>query len=232
MPCSAASLRSGRKTNTFTIGLKAATTGGRYETPLNLEASGRQGRAMYDYSRAFSEQLPAYFRADVKLGYKINRARLTHEIAVDLQNVSGAENIFQRSYNPRTNKIGHGLPARVSAGAVLSADLLAVLGRRHPPPRDYGALIINHCTMLTRLICRLLVELIRLPGPTGGAGKSFCTLTLARRWPVAGPRAGRRSPTWPRHRRQAAHRPVGCNFGFIGTRSHPAGCRLIVSLLS
>ena len=106
MRCSGREFKVGKKTNTFTISLKATTTGGRYETPLNLEASGLQGRAMYDYSRAFSEQLPAYFRADVKLGYKINRARLTHEIAVDLQNVSGAENIFQRGYNPRTNKIG------------------------------------------------------------------------------------------------------------------------------
>jgi len=96
----------GRKDNSFTVSLRGAFTGGRYETPLNLEASGLQGRAMYNYDQAFSQRLPAYFRADVKLGYKINRARLTHELAVDLQNVSNNENIFQRAYNPRTNRVG------------------------------------------------------------------------------------------------------------------------------
>ena len=98
--------RVGRRDNTFTVSLRGALTGGRYETPILLPESGTAGRAIYDYGRAFSEQQPAYFRADVKLGYKINRPRLTHEIAFDLQNVSGNENIFQRTYNPRTNKIG------------------------------------------------------------------------------------------------------------------------------
>ena len=98
--------RVGRRDNTFTVSLKGAVTGGRYETPINLEASGTNGRAMFDYNRAFTQQLPQYFRADVKLGYKINRARLTHEIAFDLQNVTGHENVFQRAYNPRTNRVG------------------------------------------------------------------------------------------------------------------------------
>ena len=98
--------RVGRRDNTFTVSLKGAVTGGRYETPINLEASGTNGRAMYDYNSACTQQLPQYFRADVKLGYKINRARLTHEIAFDLQNVTGHENVFQRAYNPRTNRVG------------------------------------------------------------------------------------------------------------------------------
>jgi hypothetical protein len=86
--------------------LKGTTTGGRRITPINLEASSQAGAAVYRYDRAFSDQQPAYFRADVKLGYKINRARLTHEIAVDLQNVSNNENVFQQAYNPRTKTIG------------------------------------------------------------------------------------------------------------------------------
>ena len=96
----------GSKSNTFTVSLRGALTGGRYETPIDLEASGATGRAIYRNDRAFSQQQPNYFRADVKLGYKINRARLTHEIAFDLQNVTGNRNIFQQAYNPRTNKVG------------------------------------------------------------------------------------------------------------------------------
>ncbi|HEX8656062.1 MAG TPA: hypothetical protein VF690_00925 [Hymenobacter sp.] len=96
----------GRHGNTFTVSVKAGSTGGRYVTPLNLETSAAVRRPIYRQNEAFSEQLPAYFRADVKLSYKINRARLTHEIALDLQNVSGRQNVFQRAYNPRTNRIG------------------------------------------------------------------------------------------------------------------------------
>jgi hypothetical protein len=96
----------GHRDNTFTVSLKAATTGGKYTTPLNTEASGIAKSAVYRYDAAFSARQAAYFRADVKVGYKINRARLTHEIAVDLQNVTGNENVFQQAYNPRTNGIG------------------------------------------------------------------------------------------------------------------------------
>ena len=42
----------------------------------------------------------------MKVGYKINRARLTHEMALDLQNVSNNRNVFQQAYNARTNAIG------------------------------------------------------------------------------------------------------------------------------
>ncbi|WP_375435164.1 TonB-dependent receptor domain-containing protein [uncultured Hymenobacter sp.] len=98
--------RVGHKSNTFTVSLKAATTGGRYVTPLDYEASSQVRTAIYRYDRAFSEQQANYFRADVKLGYKINRARLTHEIAIDLQNVSNNDNVFEQAYNPRTNRIG------------------------------------------------------------------------------------------------------------------------------
>jgi len=96
----------GRKDNTFTISLKAATTGGKYTTPIDYEASGAIRSAVYRYDQAFSQQQADYFRADVKLGYKVNRARLTHEIAIDLQNITNNRNIFQQAYNPRTNQIG------------------------------------------------------------------------------------------------------------------------------
>jgi hypothetical protein len=96
----------GRKDNTFSVSLKLATTGGKYTTPIDYEASGAAHAAVYRNEQAYTEQQPEYFRADVKLGYKVNRARLTHEIAIDLQNVSNNRNVFQQAYNPRTNKIG------------------------------------------------------------------------------------------------------------------------------
>lgn len=96
----------GHANNTFTLSLRAATTGGKYATPLDLAASSQQRVARYSYDQAFSQQQAAYFRADVKIGYKLNRPRLTHELALDLQNVTNHQNVFQQAYNPRTNQLG------------------------------------------------------------------------------------------------------------------------------
>jgi len=96
----------GHANNTFTLSLRAATTGGKYSTPLDLAASSQQRVARYRYDQAFSQQQAAYFRADVKIGYKLNRPRLTHELALDLQNVTNHQNVFQQAYNPRTNQLG------------------------------------------------------------------------------------------------------------------------------
>lgn len=98
--------RLGRKDNTFTVSFKATTTGGKFTTPIDFEASSAGRSAVYRYDQAYSQQQPEYFRADVKLGYKVNRARLTHEIAVDLQNVTNNRNVFQQTYNPRSNQLG------------------------------------------------------------------------------------------------------------------------------
>lgn len=96
----------GHTSNTFTLSLRAATTGGKYSTPLDLAASSQQRVARYRYDQAFSQQQAAYFRADVKIGYKLNRPRLTHELALDLQNVTNHQNVFQQAYNPRSNQLG------------------------------------------------------------------------------------------------------------------------------
>jgi hypothetical protein len=96
----------GHKSNTLTFSGKVTTTGGRYITPINYEASATAHTPVYRTDRAFSEQQLPYFRADVKVSYKINRPHLTHELALDLQNVTGHKNVFQQAYNPRTNTIG------------------------------------------------------------------------------------------------------------------------------
>jgi outer membrane receptor for monomeric catechols len=74
--------------------------------PIDLAASAAGNTTVYDDRRAFDERLAGYFRMDLKFGYKINRRRLTHELALDLQNVTNNRNVFQQAYNQRTNRIG------------------------------------------------------------------------------------------------------------------------------
>jgi len=93
------------KTNVFAVALRVSTVGGRNLTPILYEESTRQGRPVYDESRAFSEKQTAYFRSDLKLSYRKEYTKSTMEIALDLQNVSNNKNVFQRTYNRRTNQL-------------------------------------------------------------------------------------------------------------------------------
>lgn len=84
---------------------KLTTLGGRFFTPINKELSQAAGEAIFDNSKAFSERQDAYFRADVKIGYRRENKRSTFEVGVDFQNITGNENIFQQGYNARNNTI-------------------------------------------------------------------------------------------------------------------------------
>lgn len=96
----------GRRNNVLSINWKLTSAGGRYVRPINLSASADAQTTVYDDARAYMQQQEGYFRTDLKIGYKLNRRRMTHELALDLQNLTNSQNIFQQAYNPRTNKIG------------------------------------------------------------------------------------------------------------------------------
>lgn len=96
----------GRRNNVLSINWKLTSAGGRYIRPINLSASADAHATVYDDTRAYLQQQNGYFRTDLKIGYKLNRRRMTHELALDLQNFTNNQNIFQQAYNPRINKIG------------------------------------------------------------------------------------------------------------------------------
>ncbi len=93
--------------NVLFIDTKLTTTGGRYFTPVDLEASRQAGFEVLQEDLAFSEQYDAYIRWDLKFGIKINsRAKKqSHQFYVDLQNVTDNENVFVRRYNRLTNNV-------------------------------------------------------------------------------------------------------------------------------
>ncbi len=97
--------RVGKNKNYLVLNLKLTTIGGKYLTPINLAASEQFGRTIFDEANAFSEQQDPYFRMDVKVSYRKEYKRSTLEAAVDFQNITGNQNIFAQSYNPRTNSV-------------------------------------------------------------------------------------------------------------------------------
>ncbi|MEZ0483467.1 carboxypeptidase regulatory-like domain-containing protein [Fibrella aquatica] len=96
----------GAKNNVLLVNWRMTTADGRFTTPINMAMSAETRSEVGDYNRAFSQQQSAYFRLDAKFGYRMNRTRSTHEFAIDLQNLTNHQNVFQQAYNPRTNQIG------------------------------------------------------------------------------------------------------------------------------
>lgn len=95
------------KRNAFTLDTKVTTAGGRYYTPVNLEASREAGFEVLFDDLAFSERQEAYFRWDIKFGIQINSPtkKLSHRFYFDIQNVTNNENIFVQRYNRQTNEV-------------------------------------------------------------------------------------------------------------------------------
>ncbi len=83
------------------IGLDSKVTlgGGRRYTPIDLEASRIADREIRLDDVAYSEQFDPYFRLDLKLSYSLEGKKATQKFSVDLQNLSGQENVFSQSYN-------------------------------------------------------------------------------------------------------------------------------------
>lgn len=91
----------------FTIDTKLTRAGGRFYTPVDLEASQVNGIEILDESNAFTEQFDNYFRLDIKLGIKLNsqKRKFSQGFYFDIQNVTNNENIFAKRYNRLTNEV-------------------------------------------------------------------------------------------------------------------------------
>jgi hypothetical protein len=95
----------GKKGNVLVFNLKMTSIGGKYLTPLNLEASKQSGKAVFDETKAFTEKQPDYFRVDTKIAFRKEYKKSTLEFAVDLQNVTNHQNVFLQGYNAKKNTI-------------------------------------------------------------------------------------------------------------------------------
>lgn len=83
----------------LSLNARVSTTGGRRLTPIDVQASRLAREAVYRNDLAYTDQQPAYFRFDLKLGYRIEFGGSTLEFSVDLQNVTNHKNVFIQRYN-------------------------------------------------------------------------------------------------------------------------------------
>lgn len=97
--------------NSLTLGTKVTWAGGKRYSPVDSLRTAQDGIYVHFIeSERNSLQFHDYFRWDLKFGYKINSKKATHEISLDLLNVTNYENLLAVVYannpdQPGTKKL-------------------------------------------------------------------------------------------------------------------------------
>ncbi|MBK8659791.1 MAG: TonB-dependent receptor [Bacteroidetes bacterium] len=87
-----------KRQNTIGLGGKITFGGGQRYTPYDTTLSQQyEDAVVVDSLRNFNQFKP-YFRFDVKLNYRCNTKRVTHEVGIDLVNVAQYKNILRIQY--------------------------------------------------------------------------------------------------------------------------------------
>jgi hypothetical protein len=93
------------RSGVLALDIKVTSSGGRYTTPIDLDASRLAGETVYLDDQAFSKKYDNYFRTDFKIGYRLDMKRISQEWLIDIQNVFNNQNIYGEYYNPQTGNI-------------------------------------------------------------------------------------------------------------------------------
>lgn len=89
-----------KKKSTLGLSTKITTTGGRWYGIADTVQSLIQRELVFLDSAYNSLQFRPYFRADLRVNYRINAKKVTHEIALDLVNIFNTKNILGLTYSP------------------------------------------------------------------------------------------------------------------------------------
>ncbi len=94
-----------KKNRTFGINIRTIYTGGFRYTPVDITRSQMAGETRYIESLAFTQQLPDYFRTDLRISLKRNRTRSTTTLALDIQNTTNHKNLGGQYFEVRSGEI-------------------------------------------------------------------------------------------------------------------------------
>ena len=84
------------------IGINARFTwsGGKRQTPIDLEASMEQGITVYRWDGIFSEQSKDYLRLDLGVSFHYYRERTEHILSLEVQNLTNRYNVWTEYFDP------------------------------------------------------------------------------------------------------------------------------------
>jgi len=84
------------------LDVKVTFAGGKRYTPIDEVASLTQGgnfTTVYFENQAYSKQFEPYLKADVKIGFKLDRKKITQEWQFFIENVTNQKNVLMQSYS-------------------------------------------------------------------------------------------------------------------------------------
>jgi hypothetical protein len=89
------------------VGLNAKIiwSGGKRQTPIDLEASIEEGEAVYEWDEIFSEQNKDYLRLDIGVRLHFYRTKAEHVLSLDIQNVTNRLNTWTQIYDSENESI-------------------------------------------------------------------------------------------------------------------------------
>lgn len=85
------------------LGGKVTLAGGKRYGIVDTTSSNAQREIVYSDSLFNEFQFKNYFRTDLRVYWRKNAKKVTHEIALDLINITGAQNILNLTYAPNPN---------------------------------------------------------------------------------------------------------------------------------
>lgn len=98
--------RSEEKVKIFGVNGRLTFTGGYRVMPVDLDASRAAGETRFVTSNGWSEQLPGYFRIDLRMYWKRNLGnRRNSTFAMDFQNATMQQNVAYYFYDPYTDRV-------------------------------------------------------------------------------------------------------------------------------
>ena len=89
--------------NRISLDFKLTQAGGRYYTPVDLDASNNAGRQVEKGREfAYTERVSDFFRMDAKIGFVLNhkKVKMSQSWFFDIQNITNHKNVFALRYNP------------------------------------------------------------------------------------------------------------------------------------
>ncbi|MBL7104474.1 MAG: TonB-dependent receptor [Bacteroidales bacterium] len=88
----------------ITIDAKITYAGGLRYTPVDVEESMKNHQTELDETRPFSEQFDSYFRADIRIGFRLDGKKVSQEMAIDIRNVTNHKNPYMMMFNTTTGE--------------------------------------------------------------------------------------------------------------------------------
>jgi outer membrane receptor protein involved in Fe transport len=89
-----------KKTSTFALDIKMTHYGGVRVTPINLPQSILKKTTVLDNTRIYEDKLPALFRIDVQMEWKVQHRKMTGSLIAGIQNLTNRQNPISQSYDP------------------------------------------------------------------------------------------------------------------------------------